>query len=240
LPRQLVETFGRGEQAPVPLLAGFNSGEIRSLAFLAPPPPATASEYEAIIRSRYLDLADEFLRLYPSAELQESVFATTRDALYGWTAERLVRNQTALGQPSFLYYFDHGYPNADAAGLHAFHASELPYVFGTLNRTPKLWPKIPKSPQETRLSDAMLGYWSSFARSGQPRATNEADWPAYGAAGGYLAFGDTPQASQHLLQGMYELHDEAVCRRRANGSLPWNWNVGVISPLLSSNDTQCP
>ena len=35
LPRQLVEVFDRGEQAPVPILAGFNSGEIRSLRFLA-------------------------------------------------------------------------------------------------------------------------------------------------------------------------------------------------------------
>ena len=42
LPRQLVDVFDRGEQAPVPLLAGFNSGEIRSLRFLAPPPPASA------------------------------------------------------------------------------------------------------------------------------------------------------------------------------------------------------
>ena len=38
LPKQLIETFAAGEQAPVPLLAGFNSGEIRSLAFLASPP----------------------------------------------------------------------------------------------------------------------------------------------------------------------------------------------------------
>ena len=110
LPRQLVDVFDSGEQAPVPLLAGFNSGEIRSLRVLAPPPPATAAEYETTIRDQYLDLADEFLRLYPSTNMQESIWATTRDALYGWTAERLVRKQTALGQPSFLYFFDHGYP----------------------------------------------------------------------------------------------------------------------------------
>jgi para-nitrobenzyl esterase len=29
LPRQLIDVFDKGEQAPVPLLAGFNSGEIR-------------------------------------------------------------------------------------------------------------------------------------------------------------------------------------------------------------------
>ena len=39
LPDQLVAVFDRGEQAPTPLLAGFNTGKIRSLRFLAPPAP---------------------------------------------------------------------------------------------------------------------------------------------------------------------------------------------------------
>ncbi len=239
LPRQLVEVFDRGEQAPVPLLAGFNTGEIRSLTFLAPPAPASATEYERIIRERYGVLADEFLRLYPSTNIHESIFAATRDALYGWTAERLVKTQAALGQPSFLYLFDHGYPAADAAGLHAFHASELPYVFGTFERTPPYWPKIALTPGEVALSDAMIGYWSSFCRTGLPRATNAPDWPAYGATDAYMAFLETPQRATHLFPGMYTLHEEAVCRRRSNGDLPWNWNVGVISPVLSGEKGRC-
>jgi para-nitrobenzyl esterase len=197
--RQLVDVFDKGEQAPVPLLAGFNSGEIRSLRILAPPSPATAWESETSIRERYRDLADELLRLYPSTNLQESIWATTRDALYGWTAERLARKQTALGQPAFLYLFDHGYPAEDAAGLHAFHASELPYVFGTLDATPPLWPKIPATSEETELSDAMIGYWSSFVHTGTPRAANEPDWPAFGSKGAYMAFTDAPHPLEHLM-----------------------------------------
>ena len=239
LPGQLVDVFDRGEQAPVPLLAGFNSGEIRSLRFLAPSPPATAAEYESIIRDRYLDLADEFLRLYPGANLQESILATTRDALYGWTAERLVRKQAALGPPSFLYFFDHGYPNADTAGLHGFHGSELPYVFGTLDRTSSVWPKIPATPQETRLSDAMIGYWSSFARTGRPQAAGELDWPAFGSTGAYMDITDAPHPSDHLFPGMYALMEEVVRRRRASGDQAWNWNVGIASPRLPSRGTPC-
>ncbi|MGA7687277.1 MAG: carboxylesterase family protein [Terriglobales bacterium] len=239
LPHQLVDVFDRGEQAPVPLLAGFNSGEIRSLRVLAPPPPATASEYETKVRERYGDLADEFLRLYPSANLQESVWATTRDALYGWTAERLVRKQAAMGQPSFLYFFDHGYPSEDAAGLHAFHASELPYVFGTFDSTPPLWPKIPATSEETKLSDAMIGYWSSFVRTGKPRAAHEPDWPAFDSTGDYMAFTNAPHPGKHLMPGMYELNEEVVCRRRASGDIPWGWNVGIISPKMPPPTEQC-
>lgn len=233
LKRQLVDVFDRGEQAPVPLLAGFNSGEIRSLTFLVPPDPASAADYERIIREQYGDLANEFLRLYPSDNVHESIFATTRDALYGWTAVRLVKKQAALGQPSFLYLFDHGYPAADTAGLHGFHASELPYVFGTPDRTPPRWPKIPDTPEEKSLSDAMTMYWSSFARTGQPRASNEPDWPSYSPSEAYMAFRNVPQPSAQLFQGMYALHEEAVCRRKLSGDQPWNWNVGIASPKLS-------
>ena len=65
---QLVEVFDKGEQAPVPLLAGFNQGEIRSLRVLAAKTPANAADYETTIRAQYLDMADHFLRLYPSLE----------------------------------------------------------------------------------------------------------------------------------------------------------------------------
>ena len=237
--RQLVDVFDKGEQAPVPILAGFNSGEIRSLRILAPQAPANASDYEAAIRDRYGDLADAFLRLYPSANMAESVLATTRDALYGWTAQRLVRKQTAIGQASFLYFWDHGYPAADSAGLHGFHASELPYVFGTFDGTPPLWPKIPSTPQETKLSDAMIGYWTSFARTGKPHAANAPDWPPFGTTGSYMAFEEVPRPSEHLLPGMYEFIEETVCRRHASGDIAWNWNVGLYSPKLPAQQAQC-
>jgi para-nitrobenzyl esterase len=239
MPAQMVDAFDRGEQAPVPILTGFNSGEIRSLTALAPKPPATAGEYEATIRERYLDLADEFLRLYPSSDMQESIFATTRDALYGWTSQRLVKRQTSLGQPAYLYLWDHGYPAAEEARLHAFHASELPYVFGNFDDTPPLWPKVTHTPREENMAEAMLDYWSSFARDAKPRAANAPDWPAYGSAKAYMHFGDKPGPAEDMFPGMYEMHEEAVCRRKVSNAAPWHWNAGLISPVLAPQEAGC-
>ncbi len=240
LPRQLVDTFDRGEQAHVPILAGFNSGEIRSLRMLAPPVPASAEVYEKAIRAKYGDLAEAFLKLYPASDLKQSVLATTRDALYGWTAERLVRKQAALGAPSYLYFFNHGYPAADEKDLHAFHASEVPYVFGNADRLPALWPKPPQTRAETALSDAMVQYWTSFARAGAPEALGEPDWPSYGADTRYLDISDTLQVREHLLPGTYALQEQIVCRRRAAGSIAWNWNAGLLSPPIPGKTAKCP
>ncbi|HYC66785.1 carboxylesterase/lipase family protein [Brevundimonas sp.] len=239
LPGQLVDVFDRGKQAPVPILAGFNSGEIRSLRMLAPAVPASAADYERVIRERYGDLADDFLRLYPSSDLGESILATTRDALYGWTSERLVRSQTAAGQPAFLYLFDHGYPAADEAGLHAFHASELPYMFGNLQRTPPRWPRVPQAPAELGLSEAMVDYWTSFARTGRPQAASAPDWAPWAEDGAYMLFADAPVPSAGLMPGMFALHERAMCRRRASGDLAWNWNTGLASPVLPAPTPSC-
>lgn len=240
LPRQLVETFDRKEQAPVPILAGFNSGEIRSLRMLAAPVPATAAGYEATIRERYGDLADAYLKLYPSSDMGESILASTRDTLYGWTAERLVRKAVAAGQSGYLYLFDHGYPAADQAGLHAFHGSELPYVFGTLNRVPAFWPKPPPTTAEARFSDAMVDYWTSFVRTGVPKAAGEPDWLNFDGKTGFMAFQAKPVPAGRLFPGMYELHEAVVCRRRAAGDTPWNWNHGLVSPKLPPASPACP
>jgi len=232
LPEQMVASFDKGKQAPVPVLAGFNQGEIRSLMVLAPKAPDSAADYEKAIRERYGDFSDGFLKLYPAADYKESILATTRDALYGWTSERLARRQTALGQPAYLYLWDHGTPAMDQAGLHAFHASELPYVFGTFDGLPPRWPAVPAG--DRGLSDTMLGYWANFAKSGAAGK----GWPAYGAQRNYLHIADTPQAKTGLMPGMFEQYEAVVCRRRAAG-VAWNWNVGLASPKLPPKATGC-
>ena len=238
LPRQLVDIFDNGKQAAVPIVAGFNSGEIRSLQRLLPTAPAKAGDYEAAIRKGYGDLSDAFLKRYPATSIDESILATTRDAMFGWTSERLARSQSAIGQSAFLYFFDHGYPAADDKGLHAFHASELPYVFGNLGRTPQVWPKVPDSNVERDLSAAMMGYWVSFARDGKPAAAGWPAWRPYAPGKAYMRFADAPQGGADLLPGMYELHEEVMCRRRA-ADIPWHKNVGVIAPPMPLQAEGC-
>lgn len=238
VPRQLLEAFDRGEQAPVPLLVGFTSGESRTFPGLLPLRPDNAAAYERIVRERYGDLADEFLRFYPAADMQESIYAATRDGIAGWASQRLAENQTARGAPAFLYYFDHSYPAADAANLHGFHASELPYIFGNLDAFPVNWPLIPDEPQQHRLSDAMISYWTSFARDGAPRAANAPDWPAYGSSRAYMLFDGEPRADAYLLPGRYEHVEEIICRQR-NADQAWAWRFGLVAEEIPAPSPAC-
>jgi para-nitrobenzyl esterase len=232
LPHQVIDTFDRGEQAHVPVLAGFNSGELRSQRVFLPKPPASAAAYERAIAARYGDLAPEFLRLYPSSDIGESMLATLRDAIYGWATERIVRKQSAAGVPAYLYFFDHCYPAAKARDLCNFHAGELPFVFGQTGATaalPPNWPR-PEDKVDAWLSRAMIDYWVSFAFTGMPTAPGAPAWRPYADGGSYMHFAAVPEAAHDLLPGMFEMQEKVVQRRRA-ANRQWFVNVGVAAPL---------
>jgi para-nitrobenzyl esterase len=236
LPRQIVDTFDRGEQARVPMIVGFNGGEVRSLrGIFIPPLPNSAAEYASTVHNIYGDLAGKYLQLYPAANIEESALAAARDAFYGWTAQRLARKQTQVGVPAYLYFFEHEYPAEVAMHLEAFHASELPFEFGHIGSNgslPRNWPKPPDNAQERALSEAIMGYFSGFAASGKPVAQGEPTWKPYAEGQAFLDIRDKPQLSQDLLPGPYALHEEVISRRRASGTQYWYINIGLASPVV--------
>jgi para-nitrobenzyl esterase len=236
LPRQIVEVFDRGEQARVPMIVGFNGGEVRSLRWIfIPPLPKSAADYEANVRHIYGDLADRYLRLYPGTNIEESALSAARDDFYGWSAERLARKQTQLGVPAYLYFFEHSYPTESALHLEAFHGSELPFEFGLIGssgRLPPFWPEPPDDARERAVSDAIMSYFTSFAASGKPAAHDEPVWEPFGADHSFLDVRDKPYLSKNPIPGAFDLQEEVISRRRAAGNQYWYINIGLASPVV--------
>ena len=78
-------------------------------------------------------------------------------------------------------------------GCVSVHSIELPYVFGDWDDSTEWWKSVSmlafgpgKKPVEPSLdstdravSEAMMGLWTSFARTGRPQAEGIPNWPAY-------------------------------------------------------------
>ncbi|KCZ59341.1 carboxylesterase/lipase family protein [Hyphomonas chukchiensis] len=229
LPSQIVDSFDKGAFAKVPVLAGFNSGEVRSQRLFLPRKP---DDYEAAIVERYGALSSGVLALYPGSDVDASMLATLRDAIYGWATERIVRKLTEADQPAFMYVFDYCYPSAEKADLCAFHASELPFVFGALDpdKLSPNWP-VPDGEHDQTISSTLLDYWTSFAATGQPESATGPAWPAYGGDQAYLKIGQELEVGKNPMPGMFELHEELVRQRKAAGE-PWFLNIGLGAPPL--------
>jgi para-nitrobenzyl esterase len=201
--------FAANKQAPVPVLQGVNTDEgiLFQIAALGPYTPVTTNaDYLAALTRTFGPNAAAVAAQYPVAGGDAGapvtadsgagldagaggavVFATpddalvqvTGDALFVCQARRLERILAASAPKTFFYSFNGpltGVPLPALAGK-AFHSSELPYVFGNSY----LLGSVPDA--GASLVDAMEGYWTSFAQSGDPNGGSNPMWPAYTMAG---------------------------------------------------------
>jgi len=187
LPEDVATIFAQGRQNDVPLIVGYNADEGTTLA----PQAANLKSmmFTGGIYQRYGSQADAFLKIYPAGSDEQAVssfYSAFRDQLFGWEMRTWARMATKTGhQPAYVYYFSHRPPGPQSERLRAFHASEIPYVFGTF-----FWP-FPWEDTDKKLSDAMITYWVNFAASGNPNGGSLIKWPVYNAKDDQaLEFGD--------------------------------------------------
>ena len=97
---------------------------------------------------------------------------------------RVAAHSLSAYVPTFQYEFND--PNAPmlyfappiSFPTGAYHASELTYLFD-LSGTPV--PPPPFTGPQQQLSSAMAGYWTQFARTGDPNSVGAPTWPQYAA-----------------------------------------------------------
>lgn len=178
-------TFAAGRQVPVPLMAGTTADEGTIWAGKL---PLTARRLQALLATTFRGQFAEARRLYP-AETDEQARESYAQLLgdgFVWGTRRAVRYQAALLPQVYLYQFARHGPLAQRSGLGVFHGSEIPYVFRSFP------PRLTLPSDDDQLSQAMLGYWVRFARSGDPNGDGAPLWPAYDATGDRHLVLDSP------------------------------------------------
>jgi para-nitrobenzyl esterase len=182
LDRQPYDAFSGGHQNDVALLVGSNADEGRPLLEGT---TITASNFGPdLAHSAFALIPKSVLKHYPfisDKEAFESRAALERDVRFGWDMWTWARLQSATGKaPVYYYYFGHR-PPAPAgtpwARWGAGHWAELPYVFGHSDQAPGAW-----NSGDHALSDAMIGYWTNFAKNGDPNGPGLGEWPVFTCA----------------------------------------------------------
>ncbi len=181
LPLQPEQAIAQGRFNRMPVMHGNTLDEWRLFVSLGYPNPITAAEYEDIVRSTYGAAADAVLARYPASAYSDprlalaAVQTDSNEILSPCAHQDAFRQLKRAGVPVYAYQFADrtAPPLLDVPGFEegAAHASELTYLF------PGLFGEL--NPEQGRLSDAMVGYWTSFAHDGRPQARQAPQWPRY-------------------------------------------------------------
>jgi para-nitrobenzyl esterase len=201
IPEDPSTVFLAGRQNPVDVLVGSNKDESFFSAQVKP------EQFEEQARTRYGDLAEEYLKLYPhgtEGDAGRSTAENFRDGTF-WHMRLFADFQAKKGNKSYLYYFAQNPPApAGQPQLPATHASEVPYVFDNLGQLP-LFPDrsiaelAAASAPDKKVADEMSSYWVNFARSGDPNGPGLPAWAAHKPLdGAHAAILDAEPASEKL------------------------------------------
>jgi para-nitrobenzyl esterase len=128
-------------------------------------PLTTIAEFKANVAAQFGPRAPEVEAQYPvasDAEANDVYIRLVTDMVFRCPTRLLARLTTARGSKFFLYSFEEGA---------AYHADELAYVFGT----PGFFGMEPVP----ALVSAVQGYWTGFAKTGDPNGPERPLWPAY-------------------------------------------------------------
>ena len=184
------ESFKRGQFNRVPILTGLTADE--QAFFLpelqgGPRTPLTAAGFNAFVATYGKEwssaiLADYPLSAYASPSLAEIAVAQGSKACTARNFDQLWSQYV----PVYAYQFDDetapSYLPKASYPTRAFHTAELLYLFPLFNGGQGT-PHLLNDAQE-RLSDQLVVWWTNFARTGNPNASDDAkpQWKKYSAA----------------------------------------------------------
>jgi para-nitrobenzyl esterase len=195
------------KQMKVPLLVGSNKDEGNAFLEGLTIPPA---QYETYMGKVFGQYAEKALALYPATQATDVLPALSRmltEVGFASTARFAARTESespTLPRGSACLYEFTRVPLGNPLG--AFHAVEIPYVFGNVG----LFSSMGKLEQaDYELSDAIMGYWTRFAATGNPNGGGAPAWPEYDpATDEHLELGDTIKTGTGLYKQACDLADK--------------------------------
>lgn len=222
LPGDPADSFAKGHQMNVPLLAGWNGDEGAIYTSRALPQTNTDAFRAASVSQFGEQDGTELLTIYSvksDADVKNAARTLVGDLVISeQTWEWLQLHQRTGTSPVYGYQFNYHSPYCPLP----VHTSEMSFVFGTL-RPQMLAPTVRPAERDRELAEQMMTYWVNFARTGNPNGAGLPGWPTYNAdKPEVMQFAQTTEAAAEIGTERFRF----LRQFRAEGRFPESWRNG--------------
>jgi len=172
--------FAEGRELPVDFIVGNNGREISAFRAKAGGGSTSAGSGNSraqMVRVFYGSSTPIVLAMFlmdNALGRTEAADSWLNDVIAACPEMAMAALHATTGHRAYLYQFDREIPGQGQKALGSFHGLEVPYVFGTL-RDPA-WNWLPFEPVDSRLSEIVQTYWTNFAKTGNPNASDLPGW----------------------------------------------------------------
>ena len=180
IPDQPRYLFEAGAFGHVPVLLGTNRDEGWTYVNRSFPSSVTFDQYTSTLDSEFGADAPAIRATYPVSDFaspKDALAAAVGDAEYVCEARRIARSIERTKTP--VYHYTFGYEVDPVVLDKVAHGLEVNILFGN-NYGPPLFPAYTLGIADLALSRTMAGYWTRFARTGNPNDDETAvHWPRF-------------------------------------------------------------
>ena len=210
------ETYRKGAQHSVPLLAGWNSAERKRAA-------TTVAAFLEQLRAAFPDHFEAARAVFPHGDDEQarlSGIALVSDDFIGYNTWKWIELHAATSDaPVYRYLFDQILPTPDGDPLPndpgAAHATDIEYVFDTLDSKPLAW-----RDSDRHVADLMGSYWTNFAKTGDPNGEGLPHWPAWGPDRQLMRLKFDAAAEPEMHRARYEFYDHVAAAKASHTVTP--------------------
>lgn len=210
LPKAPYEIYVEGNNHEEALLNGCNS--LEADAFVVPKfllnPTGISTIRERLASELDEKAADQILALY-DLKTDNDAFLALNDIISAWwfvyPHYHWNKILEANGKPTYRYYFDK--ENHYYSG---YHSGELKYAYGNVSNDKKTY-RFDQSDYE--LEKIMVGYWTNFAKTGDPNGEGLPQWDIWNSASNKVQrLGETVEPINDKFEQLYPIFDEYSAR----------------------------
>jgi para-nitrobenzyl esterase len=201
IPNNVAQLLEEGSFNNVDLMIGSNKNE----DYMYIDEAITENDINQLIEKYYPEHQNQLLSLLDLEDPRLAMDHLTTNQQTLCPSIFIARSLAKNGNNVYQYHFTRMREGSEK--ILSYHGAEIPYVFNTHDE----W--LPTNNIDKKLTEAMMSYWTQFAKTGNPNSSEHPNWSEFGKAANFLILDEQIKVSKGLEEDICNITNQQLINK---------------------------